>query len=173
MLLQGKIKTWNDERGYGFVEQNGTGLRAFLHVSAFSTRTKRPVEGDMVTFKIEPGPKGLRAVNVTFVGHSRGSIERSTFSFVGLVVSLLFVCVVGYVLSIRMTHPGSTIQASVYKAVIDRSALKSDQRFTCAGKSQCSQMTSCAEAFFYRERCDASEMDGDHDGIPCEQQWCQ
>jgi cold shock CspA family protein len=173
MRLQGKVKTWNDEKGYGFIEQTGGGERAFLHISAFSTRRKRPGEGDLVTYEIEGSSKGPRAVNVAHVEDRAVSRVRSSFNFMGLLVGFVIVCAVAYILSIRMTHPNSTIQASVYKAVVDRSALNAHTRFTCEGKTQCSQMTSCAEAFFYQERCGANAMDGDHDGIPCEQQWCR
>jgi len=44
--------------------------------------------------------------------------------------------------------------------------------FTCDGRTHCSQMTSCAEATFFLNNCPNTKMDGDHDGIPCEQQWC-
>jgi len=33
-------------------------------------------------------------------------------------------------------------------------------------------MTSCAEAKFFLKNCPGVEMDGNHDGVPCEQQWC-
>jgi len=173
MRLKGKVKIWNDEKGYGFVEQNGGRERAFLHVSAFSTRGRRPGEGDLVTYEIEGSSKGPRAVNVARVEDHTVSSKRSSVSFAGLLIGFVLVCAVAYILSIRVTHPNSTIQASVYKAVIDRSALNAHTRFTCEGKTRCNQMTSCAEAFFYQERCGASQMDGDHDGIPCEQQWCR
>jgi cold shock CspA family protein len=45
-------------------------------------------------------------------------------------------------------------------------------QFECQGKTYCSQMTSCAEATFYLNHCPGTKMDGDHDGIPCESQWC-
>lgn len=45
-------------------------------------------------------------------------------------------------------------------------------QYQCDGRKRCSQMTSCAEAKFFLENCPGTEMDGDHDGIPCEQQWC-
>ncbi len=38
----------------------------------------------------------------------------------------------------------------------------------CAGKRYCRQMTSCAEARFYLNVCHVGSLDGDHDGIPCE-----
>ncbi len=40
--------------------------------------------------------------------------------------------------------------------------------FTCAGKTKCDQMTSCAEANFYLNTCEVSRLDGDKDGVPCE-----
>lgn len=40
--------------------------------------------------------------------------------------------------------------------------------FTCAGKTLCGQMTSCAEAMFYLNSCGVSRLDGDKDGTPCE-----
>lgn len=45
--------------------------------------------------------------------------------------------------------------------------------FACDGRTRCGQMTSCAEAKYFLASCPNTEMDGDHDGIPCEQQWCQ
>ena len=45
-------------------------------------------------------------------------------------------------------------------------------QFQCQGKTRCSEMTSCAEAKFYINNCPGTQMDGDHDGIPCESQWC-
>lgn len=45
--------------------------------------------------------------------------------------------------------------------------------FTCDGRLHCSQMRSCEEATFFMKNCPGTKMDGDHDGIPCERQWCQ
>lgn len=45
-------------------------------------------------------------------------------------------------------------------------------KFTCSGKSSCSAMTSCPEAQFYLKNCPFATIDGDGDGIPCEDQWC-
>jgi Excalibur calcium-binding domain len=45
-------------------------------------------------------------------------------------------------------------------------------RWRCDGRQHCSQMSSCAEAKFFLANCPNTKMDGDHDGIPCEQQWC-
>jgi hypothetical protein len=44
--------------------------------------------------------------------------------------------------------------------------------FRCDGRKHCSQMTSCAEAKYFLSNCPDVQMDGDRDGIPCEEQWC-
>ncbi|MXV33197.1 MULTISPECIES: excalibur calcium-binding domain-containing protein [unclassified Xanthomonas] len=45
--------------------------------------------------------------------------------------------------------------------------------FQCDGRTHCAQMTSCAEAVYFLQHCPGVEMDGNHDGVPCEQQWCR
>lgn len=46
------------------------------------------------------------------------------------------------------------------------------QGFQCDGRLHCSQMTSCAEAKLFLKHCPGVKMDGNRDGVPCEQQWC-
>ena len=48
--LAGRITEWNDDKGYGFVVPNGGGDRAFVHISAFARGSRRPVEGDLVSY---------------------------------------------------------------------------------------------------------------------------
>lgn len=50
--------------------------------------------------------------------------------------------------------------------------LVSNQRFSCDGRTYCSQMTSCAEATYFLRNCPNPKMDGNGDGVPCERQWC-
>jgi Excalibur calcium-binding domain len=49
----------------------------------------------------------------------------------------------------------------------------SASRFKCDGRKFCSQMTSCDEAKFFQNNCPNTKMDGNNDGIPCEEQWCR
>ncbi|MFZ6748849.1 excalibur calcium-binding domain-containing protein [Undibacterium sp. Ren11W] len=44
--------------------------------------------------------------------------------------------------------------------------------FKCDQRKHCSQMTSCAEAKYFLSNCPGVKMDGDRDGIPCEEQLC-
>lgn len=45
--------------------------------------------------------------------------------------------------------------------------------YRCDGRTRCSQMTSCAEATWFLRHCPGVQMDGNHDGVPCERQWCR
>lgn len=54
-----------------------------------------------------------------------------------------------------------------------RSTSQPTPAFRCDGRTHCSQMTSCAEATYFLKNCPGVKMDGNGDGVPCEQQWCR
>ncbi|AZR32854.1 excalibur calcium-binding domain-containing protein [Xanthomonas vasicola] len=41
-------------------------------------------------------------------------------------------------------------------------------QFSCGGRTHFSQMSSCADAQYVLQHCPSTQMDGDHDGVPCE-----
>lgn len=173
MRLQGRVIEWNDERGFGFVVQNGATERTFLHVSAFRKSRGGPLLGSLVTYEIRRDDKGrLQAAAAELIG-GKPSRQRSAGAFSSAIVGFALLLVLGYVGYIRFSNPASTISASAYKIVSARDALRSNPEFQCKPeKNSCSKMASCAEALFHQERCKVPDMDGDRDGIPCEQQWC-
>lgn len=54
----GRLTTWDDERGFGFVESDPGGHRFFLHISEYDRRSGRPQVGSRVTFETGPGRDG-------------------------------------------------------------------------------------------------------------------
>lgn len=68
MRFKGKLKSWNDDRGFGFINPLQGGEEIFVHITAFSPRRTRPDMNELVWFEIEIGPEGKkRAKNVEFV----------------------------------------------------------------------------------------------------------
>jgi len=63
-MLEGKVKWFNESKGFGFIEQEG-GNDVFVHYSAIQGEGfKTLAEGDAVSFEIVDGPKGPAAANV-------------------------------------------------------------------------------------------------------------
>jgi CspA family cold shock protein len=68
----GRVKWFNDQKGYGFIEQEN-GEDVFVHYTAIQGRGYRSLkEGQIVQFDIERTPKGLRAANVRVIGEEPG-----------------------------------------------------------------------------------------------------
>jgi len=68
-MARGKVKWFNDQKGYGFIEQEGGGGDVFVHYSSIAgDGFKTLAEGDEVEFEVTEGPKGPKAENVTRVG---------------------------------------------------------------------------------------------------------
>lgn len=64
-VVEGTVKWFNDEKGYGFIEQEG-GKDVFVHHTAINgTGRKTLQDGQKVTMEIAEGQRGLQAENVT------------------------------------------------------------------------------------------------------------
>ncbi len=65
-MSTGKVKWFNDAKGYGFIEQDGDGEDVFVHFSAIHMEGfKTLAEGQVVEYEVETGDKGLHAASVT------------------------------------------------------------------------------------------------------------
>lgn len=186
MRFEGTVKSWNDAKGFGFLAPTQGGQDIFVHVSSLPRGTGTPRVGQVFTFEVELNRDGkkcavkvahagqpLPAANRTRSGHSA---RRSPFaSIVGaLLVVVIAVAMYGKVSGFfaRANGPGPGEVESVQQPPHIETAPSLPTSFRCDGRVYCSQMTSCAEARFFLKSCPGVKMDGNGDGVPCEQQWC-
>jgi cold shock CspA family protein len=183
MRTHGKLVKWNDERGFGFVSDGPRDI--FVHISAFPRDGNRPELNELISFEVEIGPNGKqRAIRVTRAHQGTPNPPRSAprpprSSFRGgrshgsrggsfLVLIVVVVGIFAYSKFQDSVSSGFMGQARVQTSLPVRPSVS----YKCDGRTMCSQMTSCAEAEYFLRNCPNTQMDGNNDGEPCEQQWC-
>jgi len=63
-MSTGKVKFFNDSKGYGFITEDGSEKDHFVHVSGLIDEIR---EGDSVEYELKEGKKGLNAVDVKVI----------------------------------------------------------------------------------------------------------
>ncbi|WP_426994239.1 cold shock domain-containing protein [Methylomonas sp. CM2] len=192
---KGKLVGWVEERGFGFIKPESGGADIFIHISALKSMSRSPVVGDVIYYETNLDDNGkLRAINAKIEGVSpvltvapidrkrktpkstlpeqrphgsrntyRPPYKKSGYRFIPV---LLIVAAVS-IFSKFANQNGSSGQPVLPIAEPE----KPIQHFQCQGKVYCSEMGSYEEAVFYLRNCPDTKMDGDNDGIPCEQQF--
>lgn len=179
--IDGKLKTWNEDKGFGFITPLNGGQDVFVHISSYPRRGGKPVVGETLSFEVTlNADQKKKAVNVHRPGqlHEKAasprrpnSSGRRGGSFLGTVASLAFMGVLiffGYQ-ALLPRLKGTTSPVMIAAPV---AAAEMPGKYSCDGRRYCSQMTSCEEATYFLRHCPGTEMDGNGDGVPCESQWC-
>ena len=193
--FNGTLKKWNDERGFGFLLAENGGQELFVHVSAFPRGGRPPLVGEALSFEVEPDKDGRkRAVRVRRPGdpearqarpevRDRPHVRRSSpqradsSSLVPRLIALLLVAGMAWYAYGQYSERVAALPEAAPQSVLNpepwtKPRATQPNRYQCDGRQHCSQMTSCEEANFFIRNCPDTKMDGDGDGVPCEQQLC-
>ncbi|MEP2650711.1 MAG: cold shock and DUF1294 domain-containing protein [Paraglaciecola sp.] len=99
MRKKGKLVSWKDDKGFGFIQPSGGGSQIFIHKTAFTNRARTPMVNDIITFSDGKGNDGrLSARDATFSGEKLQSKPKKKEGKVSVYLALLFLMViaVGY-----------------------------------------------------------------------------
>lgn len=134
MRYQGRITNWKDDQGFGFITPNGGGKQVFVHIKSFSSRERRPVGSEIVTYELKTDAKGrAHAEIVAFVGERLPSASSNGNSNVSLILTAVFlVFLAGAIFSgkLPLVVLGLYVVASAVAFVAyarDKSAARNDQ----------------------------------------------
>jgi cold shock CspA family protein len=174
MQMKGTLSKWNNDTGSGFITPKRGGQDIRVDISAFPEDGQRPQLHEKLSFNVTTDSNGEKmATQIVRMSRKINAPQQSVsprkrINTTPLIASLaLFVAVLAYgYIGLYTDTDKSTEKAA------SRNATQGAPSFTCDGRTLCSQMTSCEEAQFFLHNCPAVQLDGNGDGIPCEQQWC-
>lgn len=180
--INGTLKIWNESKGFGFITPLNGGQDIFIHISDYPKQGGLPKIGELLSFEIILNKDGKKkAVLVQRPGgkpdaskvKSRPQANVSPDSFLlKRFVTLVLVATIFGSAAYTFLAPKFNISSSRPEALANTKPEAISGGFQCDGRTNCSEMTSCAEATFFLRNCPNTKMDGDGDGVPCKSQWC-
>lgn len=173
-MHKGQLKSWNDSKGFGFIQSESLGRDIFVHISALKSMSRKPKAGDIIYFSVERQPDGKdRATNCSIEGvlplrtTHRKPLPIKKSKTVGKLTYVFVILAVVYGYQKLNSKTDNPISSPTIKPQIIEQRMPT-YNFSCDGRQYCSHMTSREEAEFFIQNCPNTKMDGDGDGIPCE-----
>ena len=134
MQHKGKISTWHDDKGFGFIAPHNGDKQVFVHINAFSNKSRRPLVNDVVTYALKYDATGrIQAASVLFASERLTQPSTSGFSKVPVTVVIIFVF---FITAMVLTHQMpqillwlyfTTSLATFIAYAIDKSAARSQR----------------------------------------------
>ncbi|CAM3927878.1 excalibur calcium-binding domain-containing protein [Shewanella aquimarina] len=200
-MERGTLVRWNDDRGFGFIKPNTPNAQdVFIHISALKQMARKPVVGDEIVYQSQQQSDGkIKAIKASIEGvavvsgvtsglankptrsqykdhtpTSHYSRRRSGSRLQRMIFIIILVSIGSFAIKqYQALNATPVITYDELPTVETQEWQPATPKFRCeAGKTHCSHMRSCEEAIFYINNCPDTKMDGNHDGVPCEKQWC-
>ena len=194
MFTEGIIKTYNEEKGFGFIQIEDQKKDLFFHIKDFPNKQQLPQIGEKLKFRIVSDNNGTKAENIirldlkvkeiNSISTHRTSYrpkvkpKEKKFNFMSLLIGLVIFSIF---LTILLPFLSDIYQRETLKRQVAEPANRASSsmntntnvtsKYSCDGRVHCSQMKSYDEAVFFINNCPGTKMDGDGDGDPCEGQF--
>ncbi|MBD9363531.1 cold shock domain-containing protein [Methylomonas fluvii] len=101
-ILKGVLKTWKDDRGFGFIQPDNGDKDIFVHISSLKGMARRPVRGDVLFYEVARDTGGkLKAVNARIEGvayEQKSAKPKLWLWLLALVLGLVSAAVAAYFL---------------------------------------------------------------------------
>jgi len=96
MRDKGKLVSWNDEKGFGFIAPFSGAAQVFIHVKSFGNRNRRPEINDVITYTLSSDKQGRpRAVNASLAGTKPPARAERRSSAPDMLIAAIFLAAVG------------------------------------------------------------------------------
>ena len=97
MRTKGKITSWNEEKGFGFITPIAGGKQIFIHIKAFNNRNRRPTINQIVTYALSSDKQGRPcATNATLAGDRLYENTKEKHGSLSIFVAVFFLIIVGF-----------------------------------------------------------------------------
>lgn len=170
-MYRGQLTKWNNSKGFGFIKSSELSTDTFIHITALKHMSRMPKQGDFIHFDVEQHKGKSRATNARIEGVKANSSFKTSKGYKPrLGNKYIYAVVIFAITAFLFQHLdfGTSKQTPQTQFTQNPTKEITIQQFTCDGRQHCSQMTSRAEAEFFIKHCPDTKMDGDNDGIPCE-----
>jgi CspA family cold shock protein len=83
-MVKGVLKTWKEDRGFGFIKPDDGGKDIFIHISALKGVSRRPITGDVIYYQVAKDNQGkYKAINAHIDGVSIVEDKAEDLSGIG------------------------------------------------------------------------------------------
>ena len=111
-MIKGVLKTWKEDRGFGFIKPDAGGKDVFIHISALKGVSRRPITGDVIYYQITKDNRGkYKAINAQIEGLGLLEItedllktDSSKKGVITMTVGLLIIIAIAVFVYLRWAH---------------------------------------------------------------------